>query len=106
GKGRIMAVPLELGGIKPGMERAAQRDKALEFVAQLAESNYRPATGLPKDAPSYGTMCLACTTANAASWPVWTDRNALYREFVERGRPATQPATAGGPQASPPSPAG
>lgn len=98
GNGKAVRVPVELGGLRPGVDRLVQRDQVLEMLSGLSGVEYRPAVGRPQTAPSFGTMCLATAEPNVTSMPGWTDRFALYRAFQERDAfEPVRPGTSVGP---------
>lgn len=92
GNGRVMVVPLELGRARPGGNKLAQRDHLMKLIADLAGSTYRPATGRPEAAPSFGTMCLATPDAQAGAATAWTDRQALYQLWEQSASLEAAPA--------------
>ncbi len=107
GRGKMMLVPVELGGARAGVDPITQRDKVLAMLASLAGVTYRPQVGRPGDAPSSGTMCLATREPGAVVQTGWTDRDELFREFAPTGlllMPGTSPQ--GVPPAGPTDPGG
>lgn len=104
GRGRAMLVPVELGTRRAEVDARQQRDKVLRLIASLAGVEYRPAVGLPKAAPSYGSMCLATGEAGATLLPGWVHRDELLKNFQETGRLAAPDAPV--PDAAGPTDAG
>jgi len=83
GKGRVIAVPADLGS--DAADPVAQRDGWLALIAGLMGVPFHPAAGRPSTAPSYGTMCLATPDPKAAFTAAWRDREQLLKDFAEDG---------------------
>jgi len=77
---------------------ASVRDTIMGLLAGMAQVGFQPASGRPKNAPSFGTMALATSHAAVSHRQAWTSRKDLLTDFAADGRLDPDPTP---PQASP-----
>jgi len=86
GRGRVIRIDSMLSEPVDEADAMQRRHAMLARLAELAELAYTPAVGLPPEAPSAGSMCLATPEREATVQHAWTDRDALLASFQRDGR--------------------
>ncbi len=85
GKGMVWMMPADLSH-PAGQDSVRTRDETVGLLAGMAEIGFRPATGRPEAAPSFGTMSLATPHETVTHRTSWTSRKDLLEDFSNDGR--------------------